>query len=77
MIVRTLDETKDSEREVSAEGWISRRLLLAPEGMGFSMHDTTILAGAELPMCYPKSSRSRVLRGGFGKHREQGDRRAL
>ena len=52
MIVRTLDETKDSEREVSAEGWISRRLLLAPEGMGFSMHDTTILAGAELPMCH-------------------------
>jgi L-ectoine synthase len=52
MIVRTLDEAKGTEREVSTETWISRRLLLADDRMGFSLHDTTIRAGAEIPMCY-------------------------
>ena len=52
MIVRTLDEVKGSDDDVSAEGWNSRRLILARHGMGFSMHDTVIHAGAELPMWY-------------------------
>jgi len=52
MIVRTLDEAKGGEREVSTETWISRRLPLAGDGMGFSLHDTTIRAGSEIPMCY-------------------------
>lgn len=52
MIVRTLDQVVGTEREVSAEGWTSRRLLLAADGMGFSLHDTIIEAGAELHMCY-------------------------
>ena len=52
MIVRTLDEAKDTDREVSTETWVSRRLLLADDGMGFSLHDTTIRAGSEIPMCY-------------------------
>jgi L-ectoine synthase len=66
MIVRTLDEAKDSEREVRAEGWISRRLLLAPDGMGFSMHDTTIVAGAELPLCYRNHLEAVYCVGGTG-----------
>ena len=52
MIVRTLNGTLGTEREVDAAGWTSRRLLLKSEGMGFSLHDTLIKAGAELPMCY-------------------------
>lgn len=52
MIVRKLDELRGSEREVAVEQWTSRRLLLARDGMGFSLHDTVIKAGAELPMCY-------------------------
>ena len=52
MIVRTLDEAKSTDREVSTETWVSRRLLLADDGMGFSLHDTTIRAGSEIPMCY-------------------------
>lgn len=52
MIVRTLAEVIGSEDDVSAEGWNSRRLLLARHGMGFSVHDTVIPAGTELRMCY-------------------------
>ncbi len=52
MIVRTLDEILGTDREVHAETWTSRRLSLADDGMGFSMHDTLIHAGTETEMCY-------------------------
>ncbi|MGK7346362.1 MAG: ectoine synthase [Candidatus Nitrospinota bacterium M3_3B_026] len=54
MIVRTLEEAKDTEREVKAgKGtWVSRRLLLRDDGMGFSLHDTTIFAGTETYIWY-------------------------
>lgn len=49
MIIRRLEEINGSERDVLAENenWRSRRLLLAKDGMGFSMHDTLIYAGTE------------------------------
>lgn len=52
MIVRTLDDTVDSDASVGAATWTSRRLLLARDGMGFSLHDTIIEAGTETPMWY-------------------------
>lgn len=52
MIVKTLDRLKGTEQEVDTPNWTSRRLLLARDGMGFSMHDTLIKAGTETPMCY-------------------------
>ena len=52
MIVRTLDEVTGSDRDVTGEGWRSRRLLLAADGMGFSLHDTTVAAGEELELEY-------------------------
>ena len=52
MIVRDLNEEKNTRRNVQSEGWHSVRLLLKDDGMGFSFHITTIYAGAELPMHY-------------------------
>ena len=52
MIVRTLDSVVDSDDDVVAATWRSRRLLLARDGMGFSLHDTLIEAGTETPMWY-------------------------
>jgi L-ectoine synthase len=52
MIVRTLGEILDGERDVRAPTWNSRRLLLKHDGLGFSMHDTLIHAGTETRMCY-------------------------
>lgn len=52
MIVRSLNDLQDMGRVVAAEGWTSQRLLLQEDGMGFSMHDTIIKAGANLEMHY-------------------------
>jgi L-ectoine synthase len=52
MIVRDLNQAKNTERHVFSKGWDSVRLLLKSDGMGFSFHITTIHAGAELAMHY-------------------------
>lgn len=52
MIVRKLDEEKQTTRRVVSNGWESVRLLLKGDGMGFSFHITTIYAGANLEMHY-------------------------
>ena len=41
-----------TEREVKGPGWTSRRMLLAKDGIGFSMHETIIPAGVELHLHY-------------------------
>ena len=52
MIVRALDDIVGSERDVDGGNWTSRRLCLAEDGMGFSMHDTILRAGTETRMWY-------------------------
>ena len=52
MIVRTLDEIQGTDRDVAAATWRSRRILLAQDGMGFSLHDTLIHAGTETLIWY-------------------------
>jgi len=54
MIVRNIKEIKGSEREVTAENnnWISRRLLLKRDGVGFSLHETVIYEGTETYIWY-------------------------
>lgn len=49
MIVRRLDEIIGSERDVMAENgnWVSRRLLLRDDEMGYSLHETTVFAGTK------------------------------
>lgn len=52
MIVRKLEDLRGTERETQAENWTSRRLLLAGDGMGFSLHDTVIHAGTTTEIHY-------------------------
>jgi L-ectoine synthase len=52
MIVRSLEQVTDTDRDVTGDSWRSRRLLLARDGMGFSLHDTTVAAGTELELAY-------------------------
>jgi L-ectoine synthase len=52
MIVRTLEEVAGTERDVAGEGWRSRRLMLRRDGLGFSLHDTTVEAGSVLHLQY-------------------------
>lgn len=52
MIVRKLNEIRQSDRNVRSDGWESARFLLKEDGMGFSFHVTTMYAGKELRMHY-------------------------
>lgn len=52
MIVRSLADIEDTERDVGAQTWRSRRLVLAREKVGFSLHDTVIQGGTETSMWY-------------------------
>jgi len=52
MIVRQLDQIIGTDADVDSDGWTSRRLILKPDGMGYSVNDTIIKAGAELDMEY-------------------------
>lgn len=52
MIVRTLEEITDTERDVQAPTWRSRRFVLADDGVGFSLHETVMAAGTETTMWY-------------------------
>ena len=54
MIVRNIEEIKGSEREVTAENnnWMSRRLLLKRDGVGFSLSETIINEGTETYIWY-------------------------
>lgn len=52
MIVRKLAEIAGTGREVDGGNWVSRRLLLADDGLGYSLHDTIIRAGTETHIHY-------------------------
>ncbi|MEV1010591.1 ectoine synthase [Streptomyces sp. NPDC049881] len=54
MIVRSLKDIEGTDRDVeSASGtWRSKRIVLAKEGVGFSLHETVLYAGTETRMWY-------------------------
>lgn len=54
MIVKKLDDIIGTDKEVRAPNgnWVSRRLLLKDENMGFSLHDTIIHGGTETHIWY-------------------------
>jgi len=68
MIVRSLDGVIGSAHDVSGLGWNSRRMLTARDGMGYTMTDTVIFAGAEMTLeskshleaCYCISGRGEI-----------------
>ncbi|MGE0871671.1 MAG: ectoine synthase [Kofleriaceae bacterium] len=66
MIVRTLDQVRGTDREVKAATWVSRRLFLAHENMGFSLHDTLMSPGTETRMCYRNHLEAVYCVGGKG-----------
>ncbi len=41
----SLDEITGTERDVRAENWRSKRIVLAGDGVGFSVHETVLQAG--------------------------------
>lgn len=52
MIVRNVNDVLGTDREVVTPNWTSRRVLLAQDGMGFSLHETIIRPGTETHIHY-------------------------
>jgi len=52
MIVRTIEEITDTDADIRTENWRSKRIILARDGAGFSVHETTLYAGTESEFCY-------------------------
>lgn len=67
MIVRSVDQIAGTERDVTGAAWRSQRLLLRGDGMGFSMSETTVAAGAELHLAYKHHLEACFCIGGVGE----------
>jgi L-ectoine synthase len=54
MLVRNIEDIRGTAREVHAknDNWVSTRLLLKDDHMGFSLHETIIHAGTETMIWY-------------------------
>ena len=73
MIVKALKDILGSDRDVSGPGWNSRRLLLASDGLGFSLTDTIIKKGASLELEYTHHLEACYCIEGEGQIRASGD----
>lgn len=69
MIVREFKDIIGSENDIiSPTGtWVSRRMLLKKDGMGFSFHDTKIFAGTETLIWYKNHLEAVFCVGGDGE----------
>jgi len=46
LIVRSIEEITDTERDIKTPNWRSKRIVLANDGVGFSVHETILNAGS-------------------------------
>jgi L-ectoine synthase len=67
MIIKRLDDVLGTDRHVQGEGWESRRIALADEGLGYSLHDTVIDEGAELHLQYKNHIEANYCIEGIGE----------
>ncbi|TNC17509.1 ectoine synthase [Georgenia sp. 311] len=52
MIVRSFHDLDDTEFDVRTPSWRSKRIILARDKAGFSVHETTLYAGTENEFWY-------------------------
>ena len=52
MIVRSLTDIENTDRETRGDTFLARRLLLQRDGLGYSFHDTTLYSGTVTNMHY-------------------------
>jgi L-ectoine synthase len=77
LIVRTIDEITDTDRDIVAENgnWRSKRIILGGDKVGFSYHETVIKAGTENEFHYANHIEAVWLISGTGRllDRETGE----
>ena len=52
MLVKNVQDVIGTRDEVRTDTWVSRRVLLKKDGMGFSFHETVIFPGTETHIHY-------------------------
>ncbi len=52
MFISSVQEVIGTDRDVQGPGWKSRRVILAEDGMGYSVHETLVDAGTHLRLNY-------------------------
>jgi L-ectoine synthase len=67
MIVRTMEDILDTERDVRGPVWASRRFLLAEDGCGFTMTETTTEAGSDQVLWYKHHLEANYVIEGVGE----------
>jgi len=67
MIVKTLAEVLGTQAHIKGEGFESRRLLLAGDGVGYSLHDTVVKQGSEQHLQYKNHIESNYCIAGEGE----------
>jgi L-ectoine synthase len=79
VLIKKLEDIRRSNRSVSDKGWESSRLLLAEDGMGFSMHVTTLQGGGEWQFHYQYHLEAVLIVQGSGSIEDltTGERHAL
>lgn len=72
MLVRTIDDLRGTEDEIDDGDFVSRRLVLKRDGMGYSVHDTEIAANDELHMWYKHHFETVLITEGEGEIEDLG-----
>jgi len=67
MLMRDIDSTAGTPRHVRGEGWDSKRLVVAADGVGFSLHDTTVKEGTHMELQYLHHVEANYCFGGEGE----------
>ncbi len=67
MIVKTLGQVLGTQAHIKGEGFESRRLLLANDGVGYSLHDTVVKQGSEQRLQYKNHIESNYCIEGEGE----------
>lgn len=70
MIVRTLASILETPAHVRGEAFESRRILLAADGLGYSLHDTLCRAGSEQHLEYKNHIETNYVFEGIGEVEE-------
>jgi L-ectoine synthase len=70
MLVRTLASILDTPAHVKGEAFESRRILLAADGLGYSLHDTICKAGTEQHLHYKNHVETNYVIEGEGEVEE-------
>jgi L-ectoine synthase len=77
VIVRSVEEILGTPRDVHGRGWKSRRIILAGDGLEYSVHETTLEPGQRLRFQYRNHRETVYCVDGEGTVEDMSDGRVI